>query len=216
MSLLLRMKNPGADRFFTLNILIYFSMWLLWVFTAVCVFFRCSMQILSCSMWDLVPWPRIQLGPLHWGMWSLSQWTTREVPNRLFLFQLFIMKRMKLDASWNWHKNRAVGLYFETIHISRGYVWVSGLPYILKMLPCNFLNFYSKYIFFLHCHRRTHTHTCTQHSISSDTWKCVSVMSSLPQVIYPHILINTWMESSFWELECGKSGCLYKKFYRYL
>ena len=35
-------------------------------------------------MWDLVPWPRIELRiqprPLALGAWSLSHWTTREVP----------------------------------------------------------------------------------------------------------------------------------------
>ena len=35
---------------------------------------------LSCGMWDLVPRPRIQPGPHVLGDWSLSLWTTREVP----------------------------------------------------------------------------------------------------------------------------------------
>ena len=32
-------------------------------------------------MQDLVPWPRIEPGPPALGAWSLSHWTTREVPN---------------------------------------------------------------------------------------------------------------------------------------
>ena len=36
---------------------------------------------LSCSMWDLVPWPGIEPGSLLLGMWSLSHWSTREVPD---------------------------------------------------------------------------------------------------------------------------------------
>ena len=34
---------------------------------------------LSPSRWDLVPWPEIKHGPLHWEL-SLSHWTTREAP----------------------------------------------------------------------------------------------------------------------------------------
>ena len=40
----------------------------------------CSMQTFSCGMWGLVPWPGIKPRPLVLGTWSLSQWTTREVP----------------------------------------------------------------------------------------------------------------------------------------
>ena len=35
---------------------------------------------LSCSMWDLVPWPGVASRPPALGAWSLSHWTTREVP----------------------------------------------------------------------------------------------------------------------------------------
>ena len=34
----------------------------------------------SCSMWNRVPWPGIQPRPPAWAAWSLSHWTTREVP----------------------------------------------------------------------------------------------------------------------------------------
>ena len=40
---------------------------------------RCSMQTLSCGMWDLVHWPGTELTPPALGAWSLSHWTTREV-----------------------------------------------------------------------------------------------------------------------------------------
>ena len=42
--------------------------------------FSCSMQTLSCDMWNLVPQPRIRLGPPALGVQSLSHWTTSEVP----------------------------------------------------------------------------------------------------------------------------------------
>ena len=35
---------------------------------------------LSCGMWALVPWPGIEPGPPALGVWDLSHWTTREVP----------------------------------------------------------------------------------------------------------------------------------------
>ena len=38
-----------------------------------------------CDMWDLVPWPGIEPGPLALGTWSLNHWTTREVPWMSFL-----------------------------------------------------------------------------------------------------------------------------------
>ena len=42
--------------------------------------FSCGMWTLSCGMWDLVPWPGIKPEPPALGVWSLSHWTTREVP----------------------------------------------------------------------------------------------------------------------------------------
>ena len=35
---------------------------------------------LSCDLRDLVPWLRIKPGPPALGVWSLSHWTTREIP----------------------------------------------------------------------------------------------------------------------------------------
>ena len=41
---------------------------------------HCSMQTLICGIWDLVPWPGLEPGFPALGAWSLSHWTTREVP----------------------------------------------------------------------------------------------------------------------------------------
>ena len=58
--------------------------WLHWVFVvhsgssgiiAICRVFSCSVGALSCSMWDLVPWPEVKPRPLQWER------TTREVPS---------------------------------------------------------------------------------------------------------------------------------------
>ena len=40
---------------------------------------------LSCSMWDLVPWPEIKLKPSALGAQSPSHWTTRGVPGFFLL-----------------------------------------------------------------------------------------------------------------------------------
>ena len=39
-----------------------------------------SYRICSYSMWDLVPWPGTKPGTRALVVWSLSHWTTREVP----------------------------------------------------------------------------------------------------------------------------------------
>ena len=46
--------------------------------------FICLCWVLSCSMWDLVPWPKTKPRPPVVGAWSLSWWTTREVPKIFF------------------------------------------------------------------------------------------------------------------------------------
>ena len=43
---------------------------------------------LSCSMWDLAPWPGIEPGPPALGTQSPSHWTTREVPKSIIFICL--------------------------------------------------------------------------------------------------------------------------------
>ena len=66
-------------------IFIYLSLWLCWVLVAACRIFSSGMQTLSCSMWDLAPWPGTETGSPELGVWRLSHWTTREVPHVLLL-----------------------------------------------------------------------------------------------------------------------------------
>lgn len=72
--------------------------------------------------------------------------------------------------------------------------------------------FYSKYVSL----PSSHTHARAQYFFRSvKTFQWGSLF--LPQIIYPCVLINTWWtKPTFWELEYGQSGCLYKKFYRHL
>ena len=39
---------------------------LCWVLVTACRIFRYCIWTLMCSMWDLVPWPRMEPRPLHW------------------------------------------------------------------------------------------------------------------------------------------------------
>ena len=48
----------------------------------------CGLLVAAC-MWDLVPRPGIKPGFPALGAWSLTHWTTREVPVALFLFIYF-------------------------------------------------------------------------------------------------------------------------------
>ena len=54
---------------------------------------------LGCHMWNLSPWPGMERGPPALGVWSLSLWTTREVPKMLSeefpLFYILTNKQTK-------------------------------------------------------------------------------------------------------------------------
>ena len=72
----------------------YLFIWLHWVliagssiFVELCGIFSCSREALSYEMWDLVPWPGIEPQPPALGVRSLSHWTTREVPDYIFLLK---------------------------------------------------------------------------------------------------------------------------------
>lgn len=42
------------------------SIWLHWVFVTACRVSRCGVwDLFRCSKWNLVPWPEMELGPLH-------------------------------------------------------------------------------------------------------------------------------------------------------
>ena len=45
----------------------------------------CGLLVMAC-MWDLIPHPGIEPGSPALGAWSLTHWTTREVPE-LALFK---------------------------------------------------------------------------------------------------------------------------------
>ena len=63
----------------------YLFIWLHWVLVAAHV-------IIGCGMWDLVPRPGMEPEPTALGVWSLSHWTTGEVPPDIFICQLWVGK----------------------------------------------------------------------------------------------------------------------------
>ena len=52
----------------------------------ICLFIYLTVRGLSCGMWDLVPGSEIESSSPALGAWSLSHWTTREVPWVVFLY----------------------------------------------------------------------------------------------------------------------------------
>ena len=65
----------------------------------------CSIQILACGMWDLVPWPGIEPEPPALGLWSLSHWTNREVP-LVYSYTQSIAKHLEQSACVPRHFSR--------------------------------------------------------------------------------------------------------------
>ena len=72
LSIFLHLSSPV---FFKKIMFVCLCIWLPWVLVA-------ALGIFSCGMWNLVPWPRIEPWPPALTAWSLSRWTTREVPLR--------------------------------------------------------------------------------------------------------------------------------------
>ena len=62
-----------------------------------------GMWALTCNMWNLVPWAGIEPRPPALGVWSLSYWTTREVP-RCFKFGATFLKRyLEVNKNHSYH-----------------------------------------------------------------------------------------------------------------
>ena len=70
------------------------------IFSINCLFIYTTALDLSCSMWDLFPWPGIEPGPPALGDWSLSHWTTMGSPqDTTFLkkpFSCFLLAKISM------------------------------------------------------------------------------------------------------------------------
>ena len=94
-------EQQGALEWFFKHVFIWLSL----VSVAACRIFSlwAACGIFSCSMWDLVPWPGIEPGPLALGAQSLSDWTIRKSP---------------LEGSWaelTWPENRREANYWAFV-----------------------------------------------------------------------------------------------------
>ena len=125
----------GLVIFFFFFFNVYLSIWLCQVlvaarriFVAACGIFSCGMWSLSCVMWDLGLWPGIEPGPPALGAWSLSDWTTREVPGpcRLVHGQGWVLSQgrrggMEETLFPKWHTS------LQLTHLSRDTVtWLNS------------------------------------------------------------------------------------------
>ena len=87
---------------------VVYSMWVLLV--VACRIFSCGTQMLSWVMWDLISWPGIKPRPPALRAWSLSHWTTEEIPAWCFIvgkqFHLGDLIWAKPESSFELHKVR--------------------------------------------------------------------------------------------------------------
>ena len=86
---------PNHSESYSIIIKKKLCIWMLWVLVAAC-------GISSWRMQDLVPWPGIKPEPPASGAWSLSQWTTREIPQLSFNeFALCLNQSEVVSVDWN-------------------------------------------------------------------------------------------------------------------
>ena len=64
------------------------------------------MRTLSCGIWDLVPWPGMELEPPALRAWNLGHWTTREVSCLLYFELLHLEFSLPCPLA---NSNREIG-----------------------------------------------------------------------------------------------------------
>ena len=96
------------------------------LFICICLAAR---SLSSGGMWDLVPWPGIELGPPTSGTWSLNHWPTREVPTMAPLKYEVDIARLRLSYIMSycthgttWSEKYNIPVQSEII------VWISVFP----------------------------------------------------------------------------------------
>ena len=67
-------------------------------------------------MWDIVPWPGIELGPPALGVWDLSLWTTTEAPWCAYnVRNSFLACRLKIFSCFK--VLFSLSIFFRTLHV---------------------------------------------------------------------------------------------------
>ena len=80
---ILAMKQVGSLSRFVSFVCICLWSWFLIFY--VCLFFYLAMPSLSYGRWNVVPWSDIKPRFLPLWVWSLNDWTTREVPTVIII-----------------------------------------------------------------------------------------------------------------------------------
>ena len=79
---------------------------------------------LSCSIWDLVPWPGIEPGPSALEAQNLNHWTTRKVPYVYFRLGKWCYTKSKFErfsySSSKWVIKQQIQLATSTTHLTQG------------------------------------------------------------------------------------------------
>ena len=91
---------------------------------------------LNRGMWDVVPWPGIEPGPPALGAWSLSHWTTRELPACFLLIPQFqnqtvvrTLRRQSRDMFLLAEMQRKIQDWRQSAHSDLGDVGAEGEAY---------------------------------------------------------------------------------------
>ena len=91
-----------------------------WVLVGSCGSFinSCGMWTLNRGMWDLVPPPGVEPRPPAFGAWSLSHWTSREVP-----WDFYFLKTANLKESSRQRHTLCSGTFCSPPFLRKGPWW---------------------------------------------------------------------------------------------
>ena len=93
--------------------------------------------LVAACMWDLVPRPGIEPGPLHWKQWSLTHWTTREVPGS---FRSFAVTKNVTIKTCSISSFVSFSLFSPSCIPIRGILPIIVVPQSLHILVCFFFS----------------------------------------------------------------------------
>ena len=132
----------------TMILLIWWSSFLRYVFVwlhrvllvAHGFFFSYNIWTLSCGMWDLVPWPRIEPGPLPWKLGVLSL-DYQESPLMKFLNRQIEIDRIQVsdwlgcgEGGIDWMLTKTRKLSEDILCILSRRWWRTGKPGVLQSM----------------------------------------------------------------------------------
>ena len=140
---------------------------------------------LSCTMWDLVPWPGIKPRSPASGGWSLSRWTSREVPttslNLTLLFRWIVslikcqtlyktshsnkMPVSFVSSSQNNPNSLNLSSFFPPSVPSSFHPFISSFLFLWAFLNWTIFLFNQHLLTLKSFHEYTHTHTHTQRKV---------------------------------------------------